>query len=108
MVKSEDQIKEIVSLYVKEVEKDYNIEQVILFGSYASGKANELSDIDLVIVSPDFRGKPEMDILEDLSRKAMKINTLLEVLALTPEDLESPDPRSFSYQVKKYGMPIAA
>lgn len=108
MVKNKNQIEQIVRLYAKEVEKDYSIEQIILFGSYATGKANEQSDIDVAIVSPDFQDKPEMEILEDLSKKAMKIETSLEVLAFTPEELESPDPRSFSYQVKKYGIPIAA
>ncbi|MBI5300453.1 MAG: nucleotidyltransferase domain-containing protein [Deltaproteobacteria bacterium] len=108
MVKTKNQIKTIIKAFVKEVRKSYRVEQAILFGSYVSGKATEFSDIDLAIVSPDFRGRPEMEILMDLSRKAMKIDTSLEVLAFTPEELVSPDPLSFSYQVKKTGLPLAA
>ena len=108
MVKTKDQVEKIIKAFVKEISKDYQITQVILFGSYAQGNPKTHSDIDLAIVSPDFRGKPEMEILQYLSRKAMNTDTSLEVLAFTPEDLQSPDPRSFSYQVKNYGIPIAA
>lgn len=108
MVKSKDQLENIVRALVREVEKDYRITQVILFGSYAHGTPTNISDIDIALVSPDFRNKPEMEILEYLSRKAMLIDSALEVLAFTPEELDSPDPRSFSYQVKSRGIPLAA
>lgn len=108
MVKSKDQIEKIVRAYAKEVGKDYHLAEVIVFGSYASGTAREESDIDVAVVSPDFRGKREMDILEFLSRKTINIDTSLEVLAFTPEELESPDPRSLPYLIKTKGMRIAA
>ena len=108
MVKNKAQIKKIVRAYTEEVSKDYKISQVILFGSYAKGEARDESDIDLAIVSPDFRNKPEMEILENLSRKAMNVNTSLEVLAFTPEELKSPDSRTLPYQIKKYGIRMAA
>ncbi|MBI5300415.1 MAG: nucleotidyltransferase domain-containing protein [Deltaproteobacteria bacterium] len=108
MVKTKNQVISIVRRYVGEVAKQYKVSKVILFGSYATGSAKSHSDIDLVIVSPDFRKKSEMEILENLSRIAAKVSPLLEVLAMTPEDLKSPDPRSFSYQVKRTGLSIAA
>lgn len=108
MVKTRDQIKKIIKTYVKEVSKSYRVEQVILFGSYASGRATKFSDIDLAIVSSDFRGKPEMEILQDLSRKTMNVDTSLEVLAFTPDEMDSPDPLSFSYEIKKMGLLLAA
>lgn len=108
MAKTRKQITSIVRQYVKVVAKQYKVTKVILFGSYARGQAKAYSDIDLVIVSPDFRRKPEMKILENLSRMAAKVSSLLEVLAMTPEDLKSPDPRSFSYEVKKTGISVAA
>ncbi len=49
---------------IKKIEKfkeglknDINIEKIIFFGSRASGKPHKDSDIDLIIVSGDFRGK---------------------------------------------------
>jgi len=108
MVKTKNQIEKTVSEFVKEISKDFKINQVILFGSYAQGRPREESDIDIAIVSSDFQGKPEMEILQYLSRKSMQFDTSLEVVAFTPEDLASPDPRSFSYQVKTFGIPLAA
>ncbi|MDA8335015.1 MAG: nucleotidyltransferase domain-containing protein [Peptococcaceae bacterium] len=34
--------------------KNIRVEKVILYGSYANGKADKDSDIDLAIISPDF------------------------------------------------------
>ena len=101
-------IESIVKAYVREVAKNYRVSQVILFGSYAKGTAHEESDIDLVIVSPDFRNRAEMDILEHLSRMAAQVSPLLEVLAWTPEDLQSPHPPSFSSHVLQTGIALAA
>ena len=61
-----------------------------------------------MIVSPDFRDRTEMDILEHLSHMAAQVSPLLEVLAWTPEDLQSPDPRSFSSHVLQTGIALAA
>jgi len=108
MVKTKDQVVEIAKKFSREVSKDYRVVAVILFGSYAHGVPKPESDIDLAVVSPDFSEKPEMEILQYLSRKAMKVDTSLEVVAFSPEELKSPDPRSFSYQVKTYGLSITA
>lgn len=35
---------------IKKLERDYHPERVILFGSYASGKVRESSDIDLAVI----------------------------------------------------------
>jgi len=108
MVKTKDQVEKAIKALVAAVSQDYRITQVILFGSYAHGAPTDRSDIDVALVSPDFSGKAEMEILQYLSRKAMKIDTSLEVVAFTPEELQSPDPRSFSYQIKAHGTPLAA
>lgn len=34
------------------IKKEYHAERVILFGSYATGKATEDSDVDLFIIAP--------------------------------------------------------
>ena len=107
MVKTRDQIDTIVKKYIKEVNRRYRVEQVVLFGSYAAGNATESSDIDIAIISPDFRGKPEMEVLEDLSRMTLNIDTSLEVIAFSPEEFVSPDPLSFTYQIKKRGLLLA-
>lgn len=43
-----------IEKFIKEIKKKYNVEAIILFGSYAKGTENEDSDIDIAIVSADF------------------------------------------------------
>lgn len=42
--------------FLKKLSKDFEIKEVILFGSRAKGTEKSDSDIDLIIVSPDFEG----------------------------------------------------
>ena len=43
-----------IEKFIEEIKKKYNVEAIILFGSYAKGTENEDSDIDIAIVSADF------------------------------------------------------
>lgn len=43
-----------IEKFIKEIKKKYNVEAIILFGSYAKGTESEDSDIDIAIVSDDF------------------------------------------------------
>ncbi|MBI4237673.1 MAG: nucleotidyltransferase domain-containing protein [Deltaproteobacteria bacterium] len=106
MVKSRDQIIQVVRCYLASLANDFRITQAYLFGSYAQGTAREESDIDVALVSEDFRDKSEMELLGYLSQKTIPVHTGLEVLAFTPEELEQPDPRTLSYQVKTFGVPL--
>jgi predicted nucleotidyltransferase len=63
----------------------YKIQRAILFGSYANGTADRWSDIDVVLVSPNFTGIPFND------RKALipfllKTDSRIEVHPFKPED----------------------
>jgi len=66
------------------------IEEAYLFGSYARGTWLKTSDIDLVIVSSDFKRLPylkRLDMLYEIQWKA-GIRPFIEVIPLTPEELE--------------------
>ena len=74
-------------------EKGLNISKIILFGSQAKGKSTEESDVDILIISNDFRGK---DIFERAAlTKEAEIMTIkkfmipLDIITMTPEELES-------------------
>ena len=69
------------------------ISKLILFGSQATGQANEGSDIDIVVLSEDFRNK---DIFERaLLIKDAEILTIkkfmvpFDIITMTPEEFES-------------------
>ena len=68
--------------------KNYRIEKVILFGSRLTGKIDESSDVDLIIVGEEFRDKgvlkrsPPLYLEWDLEYPA-------DFLCYTPEEFEA-------------------
>ena len=62
-----DEIKNVCS----NIFKDYSVEFCYLFGSYAKGKENEKSDIDL-FVSMDTNGMEYFDLVERLREELKK------------------------------------
>jgi len=74
-------------------ENGLKIKKIILFGSQASGRATKESDVDIVIISEDFRRK---DIFKraELTKEAeimtiKKFMIPLDIITMTPEEFES-------------------
>lgn len=85
-ITKEFQIKEkFVDLAIKE--KGVKISKVILFGSYAKGIAKPDSDIDLAVISSQF-GKDNLKEMIFLRKLAIKIDSHIEPLPFSPEDLK--------------------
>ena len=66
------------------------MKEAYLFGSYAKGTWLKSSDVDLVVVSEDFRGMrflERLDMINELQWKA-QIRPFVEVIPLTPEEFE--------------------
>ena len=74
-------------------EKGLHVSKIILFGSQVKGKTTEENDVDILIVSEDFRNK---DIFERAKlTKDAEIKTItkfmvpLDIVTLTSEEFES-------------------
>jgi len=50
----------------------------VVFGSQATGRASALSDIDVVVVSPEFDGKIRRDIVDRLWHIAARTDSRIE------------------------------
>jgi hypothetical protein len=61
-------------------------DRIILFGSHAFGEAKEYSDIDLVVISNDFKGVDLIERLEILGKTAARIMEPVEALGYTEEE----------------------
>jgi predicted nucleotidyltransferase len=108
MVKTRQEIENVISRYRRALSAlGITAEQVILFGSYATGKAREISDIDLLIVSSDFRGKNIRERLELLGVGAVRIMEAIQAYGLTPEEVSSEEKSSFVKAILEEGR-IAA
>jgi predicted nucleotidyltransferase len=82
-------------------EKGLNISKLVVFGSQARGTATEESDIDIVIVSEDFKKKnifKRANLTKDAeSRTIKKFMIPLDIITLTPEEYESRKSLSAEY-----------
>ena len=74
-------------------ENGLNITKIIVFGSRVNGTAREDSDIDIVIVSDDFRGKNILQRVKMTGQAEVltirKFLVPLDILTMTPEELDS-------------------
>lgn len=87
-------VLEAVTFFEKQLEKSgLRISKVILFGSQATGQATGDGDIDIVVLSEDFRNR---DIFERARQiKDAEISTIkkfmapFDIITMTPEEFES-------------------
>ena len=87
-------VLEAINFFEKQLEQNgLHVSKVILFGSQAKGEATEESDIDIVVLSEDFRDK---DIFERV-RLTMDAEVLtikkymipFDIITMTQEEFES-------------------
>ncbi len=67
--------------------KNLDLDKLILFGSYAKGNQTKDSDIDLLVVSNDFKGKKSFKRGKELYLN-WDINIDVDFICLTNEELE--------------------
>ncbi len=84
-----------------------DVHQVVLFGSYAYGEPGEWSDIDLVIISPDFDDQGILDRLRFLYQKAWEAGAnWVEPLGYTHEEFERASTLSLLGEVRERGIVV--
>ncbi len=102
MAKSKNIVEDKIKFFINELEKHVNVETVVLFGSWVKGSADKFSDIDLAIFSPDF-GKQRLKEAQLLSKVAWNVDTAIEAIPYSVDELKCEDPASFVYHIKKNG-----
>lgn len=104
---TEEKLSNIINDYLSRLKNKINIDQVILFGSYAKGTATELSDIDLLIVSRDLsENVPKGKNGFYLDNLAGKFNPSLEVIGVNPKQLDNPIEKGFFEEIITTGKTI--
>jgi predicted nucleotidyltransferase len=100
MAETTPQLKTIIRRFRSELEKmGIHIERVMLYGSQASQTAQEGSDIDLIIISPDFSPYSQRERLEMLGVAAARILESVQANGFTPQEIEKSQLMPFWEQV---------
>jgi len=105
MVKSRREIRKIIARYVTSLEMlGIEVSRIILYGSYAKGRAKEYSDIDIAVVSPAFEKMNIFERQEILSKAHHNFGEPIEPIGLTPDQLN--ERHGFAKEVIDHGFVI--
>ena len=92
MAKIPSEIIDLINNFIMLVKEDnIKIYKVILYGSYSNGTFNQHSDIDLAIVSPDFK---EGETIKNMSMLLLKASEL------------KADIQSYPFSIEEYNTPL--
>jgi len=83
-------IVELVARFGAELQKrGVCAQRIVLYGSQASGKAHEGSDVDVVVISSDFEGKGFWERIDLMSDALYAVYAPIEAVAMTPQEWAS-------------------
>jgi len=83
-----------------------SVKQLVLFGSYAENREREGSDIDIAVISEDFKKKSYWQRIDLLSKAIFDVMEPIEAVSFTPEEWEKQD--TMICQFAHGGKPITA
>ena len=81
-------------------------QKLVLFGSFARGDANELSDIDLIVIAPEFDGACELSLIEKLWQATLSTDNRIEPIPCGEKEWETDQSRPILEIARKEGIII--
>lgn len=80
--------QKIINHYINKLNEKIKVDGVLLFGSFAWGKPDKHSDVDIVIISPDFSKEKFQNRLQWLSRMRddLTYQIAMDVIGYTPKE----------------------
>jgi len=82
--------------------------RIVLFGSFARGDADEFSDIDLVVIAPEFDGPREMTLVEKLWLATVSADNRIEPIPCGEKEWETDQSRPILEIARREGVIITA
>lgn len=105
MAKVNNRAIELAKKFLEKLKSEgVNIERLYLYGSYAKGAEHKWSDIDIAVVSSDFKGS-RFDEGVKLKSIASNIDIDIEPVPFRPDTFIDEDP--LVWEIKKEGIRIA-
>ncbi len=82
--------------------------RAVLFGSFARGDASDLSDIDLIVIAPEFDGPREITLIEKLWQATASADNRIEPIPCGEQEWETDQGRPILEIARREGIIIAA
>jgi len=100
-------LRKQIQQFVERVTQRVVVDRVILFGSYAYGRPHRWSDVDIVVLSPDFADWGTVRRLVFLEQVAWDSDAnWIEPLGYTPEEYTSASAPSLLGEVRERGVVV--
>lgn len=81
--------KKIVNHYIANLKNKMDVKGVLLFGSFACGKPTKDSDVDLIVVSPDFTKINDRLIWLSNMRDDITYQIAMDIIGYTPREFNN-------------------
>jgi len=105
MAYTKDDVITIIRTFLENIRQDLPVERAYLFGSYATGRNRDYSDIDLAIVTPAVNAKNSLNVSQEIFHRAMLYNVDLEPICFSPEEFEKEE-LPIVLDIKRTGVEI--
>ena len=100
------QIQKSLRVFTQRVKTKFKPEQIVLFGSFARGKANKYSDVDVVVIANTFKSIPEEKRLDELYPLTADLSPDFHVFGYTPEEFAKISDLTSITEAKTQGIPL--
>jgi len=104
VVRTKNEVLATATLFGQKVSELFENVEIRLYGSHYKNQAKAGSDIDLAVISPDFNDMNYLLALKILNRIKNKINVEIEPIAITPEEMTSPELGSIASYISKESL----
>ena len=103
----ESEILTVIKRYLGAL-PDYGIHprRAVLFGSFATGSAHEWSDVDLVVIAPEFDTSRDLELVKQLWIATEAADDRIEPIACGEREWETDDSRPILEIARREGIVI--
>lgn len=102
----ENAITTVIQKYIAALaQTGIHASKAILFGSFAKGQANEWSDIDLVVIAPEFDGQKKLSLIEMLWQMRM-VDSRIEPIPCGEKEWETDQSRPILEIARREGLVV--
>lgn len=105
MAYSKDDAVSVILAFLEKIQPELPSERAYLFGSYATGRNRDYSDIDLAIVTPVLNNGNSIAINQKIFSRASRYNVDLEPICFSPEEFEKEE-LPIVLDIKRTGVEI--
>ena len=106
---AQESVEGIIREYLRAAaQAGFHIKKAVLFGSYARGHADEWSDIDLIIIAPEFDGLADRALVTKLWELRARTDSRIEPVPCGVLEWEKGSDRPIIEIARREGVVIAA